>query len=152
VLELLDPGSCRRAIEEAESHGFDETGTEDAGVYGRPTAVELLEATREFVTDEVMPATRDSVAVQFHSRVAANVLSIVERQLRLGPAQSARHRTALDALGVGDVTELAEAVRTGAWDDRGQRLRSMLAALARDKLAIVEPRHLTIPVAEGAIP
>jgi aminoglycoside phosphotransferase (APT) family kinase protein len=152
LLELVDPDACRRAIEEAESLGFDEAHAEDAGFYGRPTAVELLEATREFVTDEVLPATRDSGTVQFHSRVAANVLSIVERQLRLGPAQSVRHRTALDALGVGDVAELAAAVRVGAWDDRGQQLRSVLAALVRDKLAIAEPRHLTIPVAAGGIP
>ena len=133
------------------SHGLDEVPLERAGVYGRPTAPELLEATREFVTDEVMPATRDSDGLQFHSRVAANVLSIVERQLRLGPAQSIRHRIALDALGVGDIAELVGAVRAGAWDDRSQQLRSVLAALARDKLAIAEPRHLTIPVATGDI-
>jgi hypothetical protein len=78
-------------------------------------------------------------------------LSIVERQLRLGPAQSIRHRIALDTLGVGDIVELAGAVRAGAWDGRGQQLRSVLAALARDKLAIAEPRHLTIPVATGDI-
>jgi len=147
LLELLDPESCRRAIEEADSHGFDEAQAEDAGIYGRPTAAELLEAAREFVTDEVMPATRASAAVQFHSRVAANALSIVERQLRLGPAQSVRHRAALDALGVGDIVELAGAVRAGAWDDRGRQLRPVLAALARDKLAIADPRHLTIPAA-----
>jgi hypothetical protein len=147
LLELLDPESCRRAIEEADSHGFDEAQAEDAGIYGRPTAAELLEAAREFVTDEVMPATRSSAAVQFHSRVAANALSIVERQLRLGPAQSVRHRAALDALGVGDIVELAGAVRAGAWDDRGRQLRPVLAALARDKLAIADPRHLTIPAA-----
>jgi aminoglycoside phosphotransferase (APT) family kinase protein len=151
LLELLDPESCRRAIAEAESLGFDETGTDDAGVYGRPTAIELLEAAREFVTDEAMPAARASGAVQFHSRVAANVLSIVERQLRLGPAQSVRHRAALDALGVGHIAELAVGVRAGAWDDCGQQLRPALAALARDKLAIAEPRHLTIPVAAGDI-
>jgi hypothetical protein len=90
--------------------------------------------------------------VQFHGRVAANVLSIVERQLRLGPVQAARHRAALEALGVGDIAELAGAVRAGAWDDRGPLLRPVLAALARDKLAIAEPRHLTIPLAAGDIP
>jgi aminoglycoside phosphotransferase (APT) family kinase protein len=51
--------------------------------YGRPTARELLEAVREFLTGEVMPATSGQVA--FHARVAANALAIVERELALGP-------------------------------------------------------------------
>jgi aminoglycoside phosphotransferase (APT) family kinase protein len=152
LLELLDPEACRRALERAESRGFDVPPPEDAGVYGRPTATELLEAAREFVTDELMPATRESGAVQFHSRVAAHVLAIVERQLRLGPGQYVRHRATLDALGVGDIAELADAVRAGAWDDHALELRAALAALARDKLAIAEPRHLTIPAAAGDLP
>ncbi|HZB42723.1 MAG TPA: phosphotransferase family protein [Ilumatobacter sp.] len=152
LLELLDPEACRRALERAQSRGFDVAPPEDVGVYGRPTATELLEAAREFVTDEVMPATRESGAVQFHSRVAAHVLAMVARQVRLAPGQSVRHRAALDALGVADIGELAGAVRVGAWDDRGLELQSVLAAVARDKLAIAEPRHLTIPSAAGEFP
>jgi len=52
--------------------------------YGRPTASELLEAVREFLTGEVMPATSGQVA--YHARVAANVLGIVARELELGAA------------------------------------------------------------------
>jgi aminoglycoside phosphotransferase (APT) family kinase protein len=51
--------------------------------YGRPTASELLDAVREFLTDQVMPAT--SGQLTFHARVAANVLRIVARELDLGP-------------------------------------------------------------------
>jgi aminoglycoside phosphotransferase (APT) family kinase protein len=50
--------------------------------YGRPTASELLDAVRGFLTDEVMPAT--SGQLSFHARVAANVLGIVARELELG--------------------------------------------------------------------
>jgi len=51
--------------------------------YGRPTAIELLDAVRGFLTDQVMPATTGQLA--FHARVAANVLGIVARELELGP-------------------------------------------------------------------
>ena len=51
--------------------------------YGRPTASELLDAVREFLTDQVMPATTGQLA--FHARVAANVLGIVARERELGP-------------------------------------------------------------------
>ncbi|HEY3907666.1 MAG TPA: phosphotransferase [Streptosporangiaceae bacterium] len=50
---------------------------------GRPTASELLDAVRGFLTDQVMPATGGQLA--FHARVAANVLAIVARELDLGP-------------------------------------------------------------------
>jgi len=51
--------------------------------YGRPTASELLDAVRGYLTDQVMPATGGQLA--FHARVAANALAIVARELELGP-------------------------------------------------------------------
>jgi aminoglycoside phosphotransferase (APT) family kinase protein len=51
--------------------------------HGRPTASELLEAVREFLTGQVMSATTGQLA--FHARVAANILGIVARELELGP-------------------------------------------------------------------
>jgi aminoglycoside phosphotransferase (APT) family kinase protein len=50
--------------------------------HGRPTASELLEAVREFLTGQVMPASTGQLA--FHARVAANILGIVARELELG--------------------------------------------------------------------
>ena len=55
--------------------------------YGRPTASELLEAVRGYLTDQVMPATEGQLA--FHARVAANVLAIVARELEVGPVSDA---------------------------------------------------------------
>jgi aminoglycoside phosphotransferase (APT) family kinase protein len=51
--------------------------------HGRPTASELLQAVREYLTTQVMPATTGQLA--FHARVAANALGIVMRELELGP-------------------------------------------------------------------
>ena len=47
----------------------------------RPTVPELVEAVREFMENEVQPNLEGSVA--FHTRVAVNVLRIVERELAL---------------------------------------------------------------------
>lgn len=55
----------------------------DPAPHGRPTASELLDAVRGFLIDEVLPATDGQLA--FHSRVAANVIGIVARELELGP-------------------------------------------------------------------
>jgi aminoglycoside phosphotransferase (APT) family kinase protein len=54
----------------------------DPAPFGRPTASELLDAVREFLTDQVMPAAAGQLA--FHARVAANVLGVVARELELG--------------------------------------------------------------------
>ena len=47
--------------------------------YGRPTARELLDAVREFLSERV--ATRDDRGLAYDGRVAANMLAIVEREL-----------------------------------------------------------------------
>jgi aminoglycoside phosphotransferase (APT) family kinase protein len=66
--------------------------------YGRPTASELVEAVREFLTDQVMPGTSGQLA--FHARVAANALAIVGRELELDqlPAGSATGDGLADAV------------------------------------------------------
>src|ERR1700710_276850 len=48
----------------------------------RPTAAELVTAVREFLERDVMAATEGRV--QFHTRVAVNVLNTVARELELG--------------------------------------------------------------------
>ena len=56
------------------------------------TSAELLDAVRGFLMESVLPAVagRD----QFNTRVAANVLGIIEREQALGPALQALDRKA----------------------------------------------------------
>ena len=70
-----------------------------------PTAEQLVEAVREWLEGDVMAAADGRL--QFHARVAVNVLAIVERELALGAAQAAAHRARLAAFGVADEAELA---------------------------------------------
>jgi len=48
-------------------------------LYGRPTAAELVAAVADFLDNDVRSSTEGQV--NFHARVAANVLRIVEREL-----------------------------------------------------------------------
>jgi hypothetical protein len=108
--------------------------------HDRPTAEELVEAVREFLERDVMAATDGRV--QFHTRVAVNVLGMVQRELALGPAQAAAHRARLDALGFADESALAGAIRRGEVDDRYDEVKSAVAATVRDKLAVANPKYL----------
>src|SRR5205807_4552128 len=81
-----------------------------------PDAAGLVEAVREFLERDVMTATEGRV--QFHTRVAVNVLNMVQRELEIGPAQADAHAAGLDRLGVADEADLAAAIRSGSLDDR----------------------------------
>ena len=108
-----------------------------------PTAEQLLEAVREWLERDVMPAVDGRL--RFHARVAVNVLAIVERELALGPAQAEAHRARLSALGVADEAELAARIRAGDLDDRLDEVKDLVWATVRDKLAVANPRYLDTP-------
>jgi hypothetical protein len=105
-----------------------------------PDAPTLLEAVREFLTGEVEPELDGRL--RYLVKVAANVLAIVERELRLGPEQAARHRERLARLGFESDAALAEAIRSGALDDRFEQLAEALREMIADKLAVARPHYV----------
>ena len=111
-----------------------------------PSAVELLEAVREWLERDVMTATDGRL--RFHTRVAANVLAMVERELELGPAQADAHRARLSRLGVADDAELAAAIRDRRLDGRAEELRELLYLDVLDKLAVANPRYADRPLSD----
>ncbi len=114
-------------------------GTDGFAPHDRPSGAELAEAVREWVTGDVADAT--SGRVRFHTRVAANVLATIERELRLGPAHAAAHRARLRRLGFDDDAALAAAVRGGELDDRFDAVRAEVWSSVRDKLAVANPGY-----------
>ena len=104
-----------------------------------PNATELLEAVREWLDREVIPATDGRL--RFHARVASNVLGMVEREIELGAAQASAHAERLRSLGVADDAELAAAIRERRFDDRTDEVRTLLAAMVDDKLAVANPGY-----------
>jgi hypothetical protein len=105
--------------------------------HGRPTAAELVEAVAEFLETDVREST--SGQVNFHARVAANALRMVERELLAEPDGTARE--ALAGLGFDDEAQLAAAIRAGRLDDRGDQVLGALRALVNDRLAVAHPRY-----------
>ena len=123
----------------------------------RPTAPEMLEAVRTFLTDELLP-TLDG-RLRFHTRVAANALETIERELADGPAASAAERQRLLAIlgapagGLDDPDlegasaealsrELAGRIRAGTIDIDDPLLLDHLTRTARADVAIANPRWL----------
>jgi hypothetical protein len=108
-----------------------------SSVHGRPSAAELIAAVADFLDHDV----RDAVTgqVNFHARVAANALRMVEREL-LAP-EPVDVAAALETLGAEDETELAAAIRLGALDDRGADLMTGLRALVRHRLTAAHPGY-----------
>jgi len=105
-----------------------------------PSAAQLVEAVREFLERDVMTSTEGRV--QFHTRVAVNVLGMVQRELTDGPAQAAAHAAGLARLGVADEAALATAIRDGALDDRLDEVRAFVRETVEAKLSVANPKYL----------
>ncbi|MDN4522290.1 MULTISPECIES: DUF6285 domain-containing protein [Mycolicibacterium] len=102
----------------------------------RPTAAELVAAVADFLDNDVRAVGGQ---VGFHSRVAANVLRIVERELRGATSESVR--AALEELGFADEMSLAQAIRDGRLDDRGDEVTECLRLMVRHRLSIDHPGY-----------
>jgi len=109
-------------------------------LHGRPTAGELAEAVREFLERDVLTATEGRV--QFHTRVAINVMGMLQREIEMGDAMAEAHTARLDALGFADDAELAAAIRSGAVDARYAEIKAAVAESVADKLRVANPKYL----------
>jgi hypothetical protein len=108
------------------------------GLHNRPTAAELVAAVAEFLESDVRDAT--SGQVNFHARVAANVLRIVERELA-SEFDASAPRAALAALDFADEAAMAAAIRAGDLDDRGDEVSACLRSLVLHRLAVAHPGY-----------
>ncbi len=111
----------------------------------RPTSVDLIEAVREFLENNVM--TSEDKRTAFHARVAVNVLSIVQRELESGSELDDEERNRLcDLLDQnGDLgmlnQELCRQIRDEkiALDD--ESLKKHLYQTVIGKLSIDNPKY-----------
>lgn len=108
--------------------------------YDRPTATELLEAVRHFLSSTLSDEVSGRMA--FHCRVAANMVAIVERELASGGEHATAHQARLSRLGMADDAELAEQIASGAVDDRYSEINAALRGAVWDKLAVANPKYV----------
>ncbi len=117
-------------------------------LHDRPTIAELLAAVRAYLDDEVA-ASADRRA-RFRALIAANVLGIVERELRASAADARFDDDGLRALGYdsGTVGErrrrLCAEIRAGDYDapERFAAAFAYAREAVRRKLAVSNPRYL----------
>jgi hypothetical protein len=112
----------------------------------RPTAPELLVDIADLLENRVVPALDG--ALRHQVRVAGNLCRIIERELRLGPADDERETELLAALldtgpaEVGELTRrLDERLRTGDDLEFERRAWRILVEVVRGKLAVTKPGH-----------
>jgi hypothetical protein len=120
----------------------------------RPTAAELLEALREFLERDVLTSLEGRR--KFHTRVAINVVRILERELagedaalraeweRLGQPVTVEGTPARDAV-EGANRILAARIRSGDLDDRWDETLEAVRETVVDKLRIANPAWLADP-------
>ncbi len=126
----------------------------------RPTAIELLTAVREFLEQDVLPGLEGRK--RFHALVAANVLSIVTRELQEGETLLvAEWRRLRDLLGVDETVppgrldglraavraltdRLVGRIRAGDADGGafGDAVRAHVRMTIVEKLRVANPKQL----------
>lgn len=147
LLLLLEPVATTEALSKSaiqlDQSRPSTTQAPTEGLHGRPTAEELLQAVREFLTEQVMPSTEGNLS--FHARVASNVIAMVERELVLGPQQDQQRATSLRELGVGSERELAASIRSGGFSDNRVALLELLADGVLSSLLVARPTYLDPP-------
>jgi YD repeat-containing protein len=135
LLEMLDPDGG------AASPPTDADPPSDLGsLHDRPTALELLAATRGALGDDVLPHVTGRAG--FQVRVAMRAVRTVERQLENAAAHDQLHADTLAALGADTDAALAAAIRAGDHDGREAELLTTLREVIRAKLEVANPRYL----------
>jgi hypothetical protein len=117
----------------------------------RPTAAELLATVATYLEDELMPALEGPLA--YRTRVAANLVRMLEREEALGDASLSRERDALAGLlGIAppangtlgaQVAELNRLLVAAIDGGRVEHARAwpVLMEIAHAKLAIIRPGY-----------
>jgi hypothetical protein len=111
-----------------------------------PDAPTLLSAAVKYLEDELLPSLEGYH--RFKTRVTANVLNTVRRELEMRGAQAEAERMRLIAIlghdGEVDALslELSERIRSGAIDLDDPALRAHLRQSVADALAINNPKWL----------
>ncbi len=113
-----------------------------------PNAAELLEAVSGFMEKKLLPAINDGDAAnqKFNTRVAINVLGIVQRELQQSPDTVLINKLA-DLLGeTADnmehlLIQLAERIRNGDFGEDNPALLSILRQQTLNRLAVDNPKY-----------
>ena len=134
-------------------------------MYDRPSATELIEAARQHLEMNVIPAVKDiNHKIYFQTLVAINVLRIVEREMALSRAHDRAAWERLDALlGESETpdsreswaealaqrnAELCAAIRAGKHDTDASLFEHLMMT-TYEQLEVANPKYLQALAMEG---
>ena len=107
--------------------------------YDAPSAVELIHAVEECISEEIMPSS-DGVT-KWKLRIAANALRIAIREIESETSHRDTLQTVLADLEAIDMPDLSEKIKAGHYDDRFEMLQEKLLSIATMKLEVANPSH-----------
>lgn len=140
VLDLIGVGDAEPRPDDRDP---DDDARSDvlAGLHGRPTSVELIDAVRDHLRDRISPLLDG--ADRFSLQVVDRALATVGREVAAASVMTDRHRRRLADLGVDDEAELAARIRAGEVDAAavGPAVREAVV----DRLLVADPRWLRSP-------
>ena len=107
--------------------------------YDAPSAIELIQAVEECITEEIMPSSDG--AIKWKLRIAANALKIAIREIE--EIGSHRHilQTIFEDLEATDARDLSRKIKAGDYDDRFEVLQEKLLNIVTMKLTITNPNY-----------
>ena len=126
-----------------------------SGLYGRPTAAELVAAVADFLDNDVRAATgpdsrlADAGQVNFHARVAANVLRIVERELLDAVDRRGHRRAAASASRRSGAWP--RAIRAGESTTGADDVMACLRTVVRRRFDVAHPGYASDPTANVSL-
>ncbi|MEU2257776.1 phosphotransferase family protein [Nocardia xishanensis] len=118
---------------------------EQPALYDRPTVDELLNAVTGFLREEL---TTEDPRSAYLAKVAANALTIVRREMRLGPGERAMHSARLAVIGCADDGELAARIRNGTVSDDDPYVIAAVRSSITAQVTVANPRYLA-PAGRG---
>jgi aminoglycoside phosphotransferase (APT) family kinase protein len=137
LLELLDPLHENPGPEGEQAA---DRPAQPPALHDRPTVLELLDASREALGDEVLPHVEGRPAFQL--RVVLRAIGIARRELAQQQEHTALHAAALGAVGCADEAVLSRAIRDGTLGEREEHVLSAVRATVRAKLEAANPAYL----------
>lgn len=105
-------------------------------LHDAPDAADLVSVVAELLAEQVMPALEGEL--RWHVRIAANVLDIVARELREGPAAAEAYAEGLRLLGFADDPALCAAIRDGSIRYDDPDLGTLVAAAVEARLRVAK--------------
>jgi hypothetical protein len=109
-------------------------------LHDRPTAIELIDAARGALGDDVLPQVDGRAAFQL--RVSLRALGMVRRELEHRAEHETLHAAALESVECADEAELARAIREGSLSVDAREVFAAVRATVRAKLEAANPSYL----------